>query len=75
MVKKIKWSVATWFYGYWMMIWKYRHKVVRKLMESFDCNAALLVHFSVFDLITLIVHTTFGNVDEQLDTVEAKPGM
>jgi hypothetical protein len=44
-------------------------------MESFDWDAAHLVRFSVFDTITLILHSIFGDVDEQLDTVEAKPRM
>ncbi len=37
-------------------------------MESFDIDATLLSHrFSIFDPITLIVKTTFGDVDEQLE--------
>jgi hypothetical protein len=66
LVKKIKRRVAAWFYGYWITVWKYRQKMVKKLMESFGCNAALLVHFSVFDPITLIAHTAFEDVDEQV---------
>ncbi len=60
LVKMIKWSVSAWFYGNLMMVWKYRQEMVKKLLESFNCNAALLVHFSMFDPITLIVQTTSG---------------
>jgi hypothetical protein len=49
----------------------YRLAMVQKLMESFDVNAALLACFPEFDPITLTVQTTFGDVDEQLDSVKA----
>ncbi len=49
----------------------YRLEMVQELMESFDINAALLVRFSEFDHITLTVRTTFGDIDEQFDSVEA----
>jgi hypothetical protein len=44
-------------------------------MESFDVDAALLAHFLEFNLQTLIVKTTFGDVDEQLNSVEADLGI
>jgi hypothetical protein len=33
---------------------KYRLKMVQKLMESFDMDAALLAHFSAFDPATVV---------------------
>jgi hypothetical protein len=53
----------------------YRLPIVQKLMESVDVKAALLARFSEFDLITLTVKTTFGDVNEQLDSVEADLGI
>ncbi len=50
---------------------KYRLEMVQKLMESFSMDAALLAHFSKFDPATLTVLTTFGSVDEQLESIEA----
>jgi hypothetical protein len=47
-----------------LWILKYRFKMVQKLMESFDLDAGLLVPFSKFNLVTLIVLTTFGEVNE-----------
>jgi hypothetical protein len=49
--------------------------MVRKLMESFDIDAALLAQFLEFDPLTLTVMTTFGDVDEQLESVEADLGI
>jgi hypothetical protein len=49
--------------------------MVHKLMGGFDVDAALLVRFSEFDPATLTVRTTFGNVDEQLENVEADLGI
>jgi hypothetical protein len=53
LVKKIRRSVAAWFFGYWKNVMGYRLAMVQKLMESFDVNAALLACFSEFDPITL----------------------
>jgi hypothetical protein len=63
--------VAGWFFGYWRNVMKYRLEMVQKLMESFDMDAALLACFSKFDLVSLTILTTFGNVDEQLESIEA----
>jgi hypothetical protein len=49
--------------------------MVRKLMESFDVNAALLACFSEFNSTTITVRTTFGDSGEQLDSVEANLGI
>jgi hypothetical protein len=75
LVKKIRCSVAAWFFGYWQNIMGYRLAMVQKLMESFDVNAALLACFSDFDLITFTVQTTFGDVNEQLDSIKADLGI
>jgi hypothetical protein len=53
-----------------LWILKYRLKMVQKLMESFDVDAGLLVPFSKFNLVTLIVLTSFGEVNE-LESVKA----
>jgi hypothetical protein len=44
-------------------------------MESFDVNAALLAQFSELDSTTLTVTTTFGDVDKQLESLEADLGI
>jgi hypothetical protein len=49
--------------------------MVKKLMESFDNDAALLARFSKFYPVTFIVKTTFGNVNEQLEWVEEDLGI
>ena len=48
--------------------------MIKKLMESFDIAAALLVHFLVFNVSTLTVQTEFGDVDERLDSIESDLG-
>ena len=75
LINKIKWSVASWFFGFWIEIRKYRLEMVRKLMESFNTDAAKLAGLSIFDPETLTVHTRYGDVDEQLDGVEAELGI
>jgi hypothetical protein len=42
LVRKMRRSVAGWFFGYWRDIRHYRLEMVRKLMESFGIDAALL---------------------------------
>ena len=49
--------------------------MVKKLMESFNIDTALLAQFSIFDPVTLIVKTTFGDVDEQLERAEEDLGI
>ena len=75
LLKKIRKCVAGWFFGYWTMVKKYKLGMVRKLMESFDVDAALLARFAQFDPDTLAVKTTFGDVDEQLDRIEEDLGI
>jgi hypothetical protein len=75
LTKKIKCSIPACFFGYWINIQGYRLEMVCKLMESFDVHAALLACFSEFDSTTLTVRTTFGDSNEQLDSVEANLGI
>jgi hypothetical protein len=49
--------------------------MVHKLMESFYVDAALLACFSEFDSATLTGTTTFGDSDEQLDSMETNLGI
>ncbi len=37
---KIKCSMALWFLGYWTKIQKYKNGMIKKLMESFNTDAA-----------------------------------
>jgi hypothetical protein len=53
----------------------YRLEMVQKLMESFEVNAALLTRFSEFDSTTLTVTTTFGDINEQLESIKADLGI
>ena len=75
LLKRIPRCVAGWFFGYWTTVTMYKLEMVWKLMESVDIDAALLARFSQFDPETLIVVTTFGDVDEQLDWVEEDLGI
>ena len=61
--------------GYWIHVQHYKLGMVKMLMESFDINAALLARFSEFNPVTLIVKTTFGDVNEQLERVEEDLGI
>ncbi len=49
--------------------------MIKKLMESFNINAAKLVRYSEFDIETLTVDTKFGDIDEQLDGIEVELGI
>ncbi len=75
LIGKIKRSAASWFLGYWMEMCKYKHGMIKKLMESFETDVAKLTGLSRFDAETLTVHTQYGDVDEQLDGVEAELGI
>jgi hypothetical protein len=44
--------------------------MVKKLMESFDVDAALLARFFEFDPVTLTVQMTFGDGDKQFNSIE-----
>ena len=69
LICKICRRVAGWFFGYWLHVRHYKLGMVKKLMESFDIDAVFLAQFSEFNTGTLIVKTTFGDVDEQLERV------
>jgi hypothetical protein len=75
LIKKIKCSIPAWFFGHWINVQGYRLELVCKLIESFDVDATLLACFSEFNSTTLIVTTTFGDSDEQLDSVEVNLGI
>ena len=75
LVRKIRHSVAAWFFGYWTSVWRYKLRMVRKLMESFDMDSALLARYSVFDILTLAVETEYGETDKQLENMEAVLGI
>jgi hypothetical protein len=75
LITKIKHSVASWLFGYWTKICKYKHGMIKKLMESFDIDAAKLAGYSKVEVETLIVDTKFGNVDKQLDGIEVELGI
>ncbi len=75
LIKKIKHSVASWFFGYWTQVQKYKLGMIQKLMESFDIDASKLAGYSTFDVNTLTVMTKYGDVDRQLDNLEAGFGI
>jgi hypothetical protein len=75
LVQKMHRCVARRYFCYWRNVMKYRLKMVQKVMESFDVDAALLACFSKFNLVSLTVPTTFGDVDEQLESVEGNLGI
>ncbi len=75
LVRKMQHRVAGWFFGYWRDVRHYRLEIVRKLMESFKIDAALLARFLEFDPLTLTITTAFRDVDEQLESVEANLGI
>jgi hypothetical protein len=58
-----------------MEIRKYKHGMVKKLMESFNTDAAKHAGLSRFDAATMTIHTQFGDVDKQLDGVKADLGI
>ena len=53
--------------NYWL-------EMVKKLMESFDVDAALLAR-AEFDPVTLVVITPFADVDEHLEGIESELGI
>jgi hypothetical protein len=75
LITKIKHSVASWLFGYWTKICKYKHGMIKKPMENFDIDAAKLAGYSKVEVETLIVDTKFGDVDKQLDGIEVELGI
>ena len=75
LIKKIQQSVASWWYGYWTYVVKYKQGMIKKLMESFDIDAARLAAYSQFDAETLTVISDSPDVDGRLDDLEAELGI
>jgi hypothetical protein len=75
LVWSIRRCVAGWFFGYWVMLRKYKESMVQKLMESFDTNSVHLARFSVFNPVTLEIQTGFGDNDKLLEGVERDLGI
>ncbi len=75
LARSVRRCVAGWFFGYWVMVCKYKESMVQKLMESFDTNSAHLARFSVFNPVTLEVQTGFVDDDELLEGVEGDLGI
>jgi hypothetical protein len=75
LIKKIRQSVASWWYGYWSYVVKYKQGMIKKLMESFDIDAARLAAYSQFDVETLTVIADIPDVDGRLDDLEAELGI
>jgi hypothetical protein len=75
LIKKIQQSVASWWYGYWTYVVKYKQGMIKKLMESFDIDAARLATYSQFDVETLTVIADIPDVDGRLDDLEAELGI
>ena len=75
LIKKIQQSVASWWYGYWTYVVKYKQGMIKKLMESFNIDAARLAAYSQFNADTLTVVADIPDVDGRLDNLEAKLGI
>jgi hypothetical protein len=74
LAKKIRKSPPAWF-GYWQSVQGYDLLKVQSLMESFDTQQALLSQFLTFNPDTLEVDCEFGDVDDQLESMEADLGI
>ena len=75
LIRKIRQSVASWWYGYWTHVIKYKDSMIVKLMESFDTDAAKLAEYSSFDVKTLTVEVDIPDVDGRLDQLELDLGL
>ncbi len=75
LIKKIRQSVASWWYGYWTYVVKYKQGMIKKLMESFDIDAARLAAYSQFNADTLTVVADIPDVDNRLNDLEAELGI
>jgi hypothetical protein len=75
LAQNIKRCIADWLFGYWVQICKYEVGMVRKLMESFDIDSALLARYSVLDPLSLEVQTGLDDKDDQLESVKADLGI
>jgi hypothetical protein len=75
LVKKIKTSVAAWFFGFWCLVQGYSLEMVQSLMESFSIEASHLAQFSTFNPINMTVKAEFGDLDRQLEGVQLELGI
>ena len=75
LIKKIRQSVASWWYGYWTYVLKYKQGMIKKLMDSFDIDAARLAAHSQFNADTLNVVADIPDVDGRLGNLEAELGI
>jgi hypothetical protein len=71
LVKKIKYSVASWYFRYWTQVQKYKLGMIQKLMQSFNIDASKLAGFSTFNVNTQTVMTKYGDIVRQLDDLDA----
>ncbi len=72
---KMKKIPPAWWFGYLRTICGYDLPTVQSLMESFDTQQALFSRYSTFDPVTLVIDTEFGEMDEQLESMEADLGI
>ncbi len=75
LIRKIRQSVVSWWYGYWTHVIKYKDSMIVKLMESFDTDAAKLAEYSSFDVETLTVEVDIPDDDGRLDQLELDLGL
>jgi hypothetical protein len=61
--------VALWFFGYWTQVLKYKNGMIKKLMESFDIDAAKLAALLTFDVEMFTVDVEVPDVDGRLMTL------
>jgi hypothetical protein len=71
----MKKSPPAWWFGYLRTVRDYDLLTVQSLMESFDTQQALFSRFSTFEPVTLVIDTEFGEMDEQLESMEANLGI
>jgi hypothetical protein len=75
LIRKIWQSVALWFFGYWTHVIKYKNGMIKKLMESFNIDAAKLAALLTFDVEMCTVDVEVPNVDRQLNDLKANLGI
>jgi hypothetical protein len=63
LIRKIPQSVALWFFGYWTQVLKYKNGMIKKLMESFNIDAAKLAVLSTFNVKIFTVDVEVPDVD------------
>ena len=75
LIRKIRQSVASWWYGYWTHVSRYKEGMIKKLMESFDTDAAKLAGYSTFNVENYTVNVEVPDVDGRLDDLERELGL